>query len=379
MYSSGDAEKDAYVRDLFDKNYRQVVRLTLNEGEETELVLTSDDVVQGSLTIDRTVVTRDVLEIGTAVAAELAVKIRNRDGQFDDVNFEGMEAKVEVGVKKWDAYVWENAQIEYIPMGYFTVDTATRQRFSIAIKATDRMSSLLDVHVDWSAIGGGTNKTVGALLTAVCTACDVVLGTPASSLLNNTIYINYLTGDTDALVYRNLIQWIATISGTCAYFGRDGKLYFGWINSTTYEAPASRRYKSTFAYNEITLTGMLYTSSDSLRFEIGNVYQYPLELPQAGIIQDRDIYPGDADFEDFLWSIATEFVNYTYLPFTASVKPAPYLDPLDQVTVVDSGGTSHIAPLTSITYRANAATAIESCGKSLRERQKDLSWEWFPR
>ena len=91
------------VIDLFNKNYRQVIRITF-KGKYEQFVITENRVIQGGLTIDRYSVSGTKIEIASAVAAELTLKLKNDDGKYDNVVFEGAELFVEIGIKKWDAH-----------------------------------------------------------------------------------------------------------------------------------------------------------------------------------------------------------------------------------------------------------------------------------
>ena len=91
------------------------------------------------------------IEIGSVIASELTLVLDNSDGKYDDVVFEGAELFVRVGVKKWDAKTWENADFHFVPFGYFTVDETPRKLRSITLSALDRMM-LFDKKVDNSLL-----------------------------------------------------------------------------------------------------------------------------------------------------------------------------------------------------------------------------------
>ena len=132
--------------DLFNKDYRQVVRIHFSKGD-TAFDITEADIIQGGMTIDRYCVSGSKIEVGSAVAAELTLRLRNYDGKFDAVSFEGATLTVEVGIKKWDALAWEKAQLHWVPCGQFIIDTPPRTLDTISISALDRMV-LFDKEVD---------------------------------------------------------------------------------------------------------------------------------------------------------------------------------------------------------------------------------------
>ena len=76
------------VKDLFLQNYRQIVRATFDhvrpDGTTTEIVLSERDMVQNTFVWDRYCTSGDMLEIGSACAAEIEFTLRNTDGFFLD-------------------------------------------------------------------------------------------------------------------------------------------------------------------------------------------------------------------------------------------------------------------------------------------------------
>ena len=138
------------VKNLFNKNYIQVADITVN-GVNESFSVAENEIVQGSLSIDRYSVSNSKIEVGSAVAAELTLKLKNDDGKYDNTVFEGAEVFVKIGIKKWDAHRWENAVIHWIPCGYFTIDEPPRALSTITISALDRMI-LFDKTVDISKL-----------------------------------------------------------------------------------------------------------------------------------------------------------------------------------------------------------------------------------
>ena len=110
---------------LFRKCYRQTILIKVF-GIDGLTELTEADILENGLTVDRYCFSSGKLEIGSAVASELSVKLDNHLGKFDTVDFDGAVFSVSVGIKKWDAKQWENAALYHIPLGIFTVDDITR-------------------------------------------------------------------------------------------------------------------------------------------------------------------------------------------------------------------------------------------------------------
>ena len=283
------------VLDLFTTQHRQIVDITFNGVAETK-TLTEKDVIQGGLSIDRYCVSGSRIEIGSAVAAELSLTLDNTDGKFNDTTFEGAELFINVGTKKWEARKWENAVEHFIPMGYFTVDNSPRKLSHITLSALDRM-----VHFDKDVEPEKLSfpMTVGNLLEQICNICNVELATDILTLINQDYVINeYPQGDD--LIYRQLLMWIAEITGTCAYIDWEGKLRLEWyktessarIDATTHKCPVSLQFDAREAlyyaetelaagtYNFTIVTQPWYTADN------GKTFQFTLTkpVPQGGQI-----------------------------------------------------------------------------------------------
>ena len=205
------------VKNLFNKNYIQVADITVN-GVNESFSVAENEIVQGSLSIDRYSVSNSKIEVGSAVAAELTLKLKNDDGKYDNTVFEGAEVFVKIGIKKWDAHRWENAVIHWIPCGYFTIDEPPRALSTITISALDRMI-LFDKTVDISKLS--FPMTVADLLNKICTICGVTLATDITRLPNKDYQITAYPEGQD-LTYRTLLQWCAALTGTCAFMNYDG-------------------------------------------------------------------------------------------------------------------------------------------------------------
>ena len=227
-----------YVKKLYKENYRQVVEIIFH-GKNRTFTLTESDIRQGGLSIDRYCVSNTKIEIGSAVAAELTLTLENTDDRFADEVFEDAELEVKIGIKKWDAGKWEKAKVEWIPCGFFTIDDPPRKLTSITLSALDRM-----VKFDANIAGDIFPTTVKNLVELCCTRCGVPLYTDIGKLPNSDYMITYSPEEDEELTYRQLIQWAAQITGTCAYIDWNGKLRLEWYSDTGINITPSDRYSS---------------------------------------------------------------------------------------------------------------------------------------
>lgn len=344
------------VKALFEAEQRQVLRITGTDANNNSISITEADIMENGFGIDRCCCTGTKLEIGTAIAAELTLKLDNRQGQFNGIAFEGAELFVEVGIADWTQ---TTPTVTYIPMGYFTPDQQPRNSSVISINALDRMTKF-----DQEADGASFTfpYTVSALVSRVCSLCGVTLNTDLTTLPNYDLSIAAIPSIQQTITYRNLIQWCAGIMGTSAWMGWDGQLRFSWYsNSTGYDANPSNRFTSDRAENDIEITGVTYTNTQDVTIVSGTA-DYALDLTGN--------YLAANGVATILPAINNVVNGFTYRPFTASVITAPYLWPMDAVTFTDADNTSHNTVLTNVHYSLNGITEIAGNGETAQTNSR---------
>ena len=152
--------------------------------------------------------------------------------------------------------------------------------------------------------------------------------------------------ESDGLTYRRIIQWIAEISGTCAYIDWDGKLCFGWYDDNDFSLSPSERYSSDMYEQDITITGVQITDEDDNTFLAGTD-DYAFNIENNGLIQDKQT--------EIATAIYNKVAGFTYRPYTCTCKPLPYVYPLDGVSYTDKNGVKHNSIVTGVTFKMNAS------------------------
>lgn len=353
----------------FNEGNKQTALIEVTAGSKT-FTITDADIIQGGLKIDRYCVTNSKIEIGSAVASELSLKLRNYDGKFNDVSFEGAVLNVKIGIKL--SSVLEGAtlgkgilgrmilgsassdqDVAYVPCGLFIVDTPPRKLSTISISALDYMV-LFDREVNASALSFPIH--VDALIQKICSICNVALATDVSVLPNHYFSIGGLPDTNQKLTYRQLLQWCAQLTGTCAFMDGSGRLVLKWYEQTGVIITASERYSSDMLENDITITG--FTCDDGK----GNTYlsgtaDYTLDLSDCGFLTNA--------YEGVLKELQTARGGFTYRPYSATIKSAPYLFPLDMIRYKDKDGVVHDTIVTNVTLALNCNTAISGAGETV--------------
>lgn len=347
------------VKNLFNKNYIQVADITVN-GVNESFSVAENEIVQGSLSIDRYSVSNSKIEVGSAVAAELTLKLKNDDGKYDNTVFEGAEVFVKIGIKKWDAHRWENAVIHWIPCGYFTIDEPPRALSTITISALDRMI-LFDKTVDISKLS--FPMTVADLLDKICTICGVTMATDITRLPNKDYQITAYPEGQD-LTYRTLLQWCAALTGTCAFMNYDGNLELKWYEQTDLTISPSERYNSDMQENDVAITGIYFKDAANTEY-IAGTDDYCLDLSSNGLLQDN--------VQVVLDTLYVSLKGFSYRPYTATIKSAPYIYPMDMIHYEDAKGEVHDTIITNVTFGMNLSTSIAGKGETTQKQKYSQS------
>ena len=369
------------VKALFDNENRQVLRITGIDKNGTPITITEKNVMEGGFNVDRYACNGERLEIGSAVAAELTLKLDNRYGTFTNTLFEGTELYVEIGIADWTQ---SDPVVYYIPCGYFTPDEQPRALSTITLHALDRMM-VFDKELDpvgdpskWVDASGNyivdkdSNNiifyppvsdfpcTVESLVKQCCDLFGVILGDSLTGKPNASYVVNSIQASQNAVTYRNVIQWCAALMGTNAYIDWEGKLRFAWYdNATGYVTTPANRFSSTVHENDISISGITYTDENEDVHLSGSEY-YALDLTGNLLIDSTTA-------DTALAALYSALHAFTYRPFTASVVSAPYLWPMDRVVFTDKDGTTHISSLTNVNITVNGSTAIAGKGETDRQ------------
>ena len=299
MYPISNALKEA-----FESNAKQYARITVGNT-----VIDNSRIRLGSFSVNRYALAEDTVVFGSCVAAEFNVTLENGDGAFSTGTFLGQEAFVEVGCDI-------SGTVTYVPLGYFKFDMVTAQASALKLSALDRMMAFeKTVNPTPYSVSG----TVSALIDTVCTACGVTRGT-FTLPVNGTVT---LSGEvSDVKTYRDVLRWIGEVTGTIAYIGYDGKLYFGWYSGTDdFSVDPTNRAQGSISDDATTITSVSIVQGEN--------------MVTAGtgakiVIRDNALIPlASATAQTIANNLYNHVNGFTYRTFEAGVHPMPHIAPLD--------------------------------------------------
>lgn len=341
------------AKGYFDSNKKQVINIRMDTENET-YTITENDIISGSFSIDRYSITGNRIEIGTACASECKFRIKNYSNQWDNVKFEGAVLYIRIGIADWENYT-DASDIVWIPCGYFTIDKPVKNASILSIEALDRMAKL-DKPVDWTYFQ--VTHTVSYLVSRICDICDVILanGSAIASMPNANYQVAF---DMSAeITYRNLLQAACMLLGACAFFNEDGQLVIKWYSATDVTINESKRYSHTIYENNIQITGVIYvddTDSNNPVEYISGTKGYCIDISDNPLVGD--------DIQDVVDALGAVLNGFTYRPYSAVIKPSPYLYPMDMITFVKNN-VSYTGIVSNITFGVNSNTSIEGKGET---------------
>lgn len=334
--------------ELFKNNKPQIARITVNPVAGESFTITESDILTGGFQLNRSSVSGNTIELGSVIASELTLNLDNYEGKFQNIQLEGAQLYVYIGVEKEESTA-DNPIYHTVPFGYFTVDEITKSQSAVFAAALDDMMKFdKTVSSDFSF-----NVTVGDMVINLCAKCGIMLASSISGLPNSDYEISSKP-EIDSLTYRQLLAWCCQIMGVCAFMNHEGKLVLKWYTQTDVQVTPGDRYSSSYDENTITVTG-IYFSNDEQSFLSGSD-EYAIDLTGNALISH--------DEQTVLNNIYNTVGNFTYMPFTAEIDSAPHLEPLDIIGFVDMNGTNHISAITDWTYSLNKNTVIAGQGES---------------
>lgn len=362
----------AVAKDALDQCVYQEATVYVKNGSTTELTIKNNRILEGGFVVDRYTTKSNSLEMGTAISAELSLRLNNHDGLYDETAFIG---------KTLVAYVWfmgTNGYRQSIPVGVFTVVDQTNQRGMVTLMAYDNLA-LMDKPFNVSQFT--PYMTVHDLAWLAIRQSGLTPYDSIYSLPNGNKYIVKMPRMDGVVTRRNVLMWCAGMVGRCVFADGYGHILFRWYDTPAtvdegddiFVTTESNRYSSEYSEQSgvVTIDGISYTDGASNDYYAGNYSHQSVSLtgnPLLGVFSTtnsgkfsaRNVVPA---LQLILNDILDSSGNYpTFIVFSASVKPAPYLWPMDPVQFsYDAGGGltgTFDTSITHTTYVLNGATQI---------------------
>lgn len=314
----------------------------------------------------------DNFEIGTATMATAKIKILNKNVAAG-YNFEGKEAKAEIGV------TLSNGNIEYIPLGYFTIEKGKcTNGFDTTLSTVDRMYKFETPYV--------CSLTFPATLLQVaqdiCNEADVDFTN--TSFVNSDYVIQNKPSFKDNLTCRKAIMAVAELAAGYARINRDGKLEIinanasannavNYASSNTYISSDNWIIADELIDGVIEISRDNYISMDNKELPINKIDSVIIGKSSRGsgdnpiTIDQNNIFLQEP--EKVIDNIYNSLNGFSYYPVNMTWQGNPAIDCGDKLTILGNNGSRFNTILTSrnLSFNGGLSEEYKAVGKSSTE------------
>jgi len=329
------------------------------------LNLTDKDIVSGSLTYTESSQAGEDFTIGGTVASDIEFTILNKP-EYADIEFMGATVLVSIGLELIQGmgltyedlkqYTYEQLKQftygqlrddiwEHVPLGIFNIDDVNKQRNTIQIKAIDNM---INLDKPYSLSQLGYPATLFQIYVDICNICDVMVGTID---FPNKDYVvqEKPVGDYSC---RDILGYIAELSGTFARMNRSGALELTWYKPTGLILTPTNRFNFKPRDDKIRITGVMATVDDTTY--LAGTDEYAVDLTENPLLQ--------GDYETVLLNIYNNIKDTEFTPFESNWQGNPAIQAGDMITQIDRDGKVFPTLVTSSTYKYRGSSTLKAEG-----------------
>lgn len=188
----------------------------------TNLTVYDTEIAENGIKLEDSVSQRGSFTVGSAIIGQLTLTLNNLDGRFDKYDFTGAIIRLSIGLEL-------DERIEMLNKGIYFVDDMKSIGSTIILTALDNMSRFdtpfKDVPIEFPT-------TTLNILQSVCNYCGIPLATV--DFMNNDLEIDERPADR-ALTCREIVSYIAQISGSFARINVNGALELKWYDVSAFE------------------------------------------------------------------------------------------------------------------------------------------------
>ena len=259
-------------------------------------------------------------------------------------------------------------------VGLFTTEKPTRSSaHRYKITAYDRVSWLDKDLSKWLSDLSGWPYDIYTLAGMVCEACGLTLATQA--IPNGDFLVQHCPSVSGRITGRQLLKWVAEISGRFVTASKDGEIVFGWYENTGVTiAPSGGNYyfSGSLSYEDYQVEQV-----DAVKLRLSD--SGTGTLWPAGEAENPYIISGNrlitnitAAPENVLDVMLSTIRTVQYVPCKVSVPASYGIHAGDMITVVDKNGVSFSTCVMKAT-RDGQKTALESTGSARRNSSENMN------
>lgn len=322
--------------------------LTLNDS--TTVSLSDASFLDGSLTVSNQCSEGSEIKLGGVYVGQLDCTLLKPG--FSRSLLRGATISLSAGLLTVDG--WED-----VPLGVWTVGSATWSRAGVAITAYDAMS-LLDA--DCSATAADAEPY--DLLSKACDACGVTLSDSRDRIrsLPNGAGTYNLSADNDIDSWRDWVSWVAQLLGGFATIDRSGGLHVGsyGTDSVIDLSDTMRTSDSTVEDYETRYTGM------SVVWQTDSTTRYYSVSPDDGLTYDLGTNPwlqsSDTGRDTHMTELVSAFSLVESTPMGVTIPGIPFLDLGDMVTLTGGLGLDARSNVMNVSWTPHKGVTLTAYG-----------------
>ena len=362
MYKVSEAYKAASLKSSRESSIEGFIELS----EKNKIAFSSNEILNGSLSIDNAAVSGQELNLGTVYTGKMQITIKLNIDRYQLYNKKiSLTYYLKIGDK------WEK-----VPLGEFYISEAKRNGKYIAISAYDGM---LNFDEDCDEITSGRPYS---LIAQCCEKCgmemeqteeeidalspfEIVLVKEDGVEVEKEQPLKYgLPSDGSVSTYRAILSQVATILGGFFIIGRTGKLKFMKFGEDTGVVIKDAIRKGAEIYDYQCEYSGVRAVLDNEEYIVGNSDKIVLDIGNLGILKNGLIETKQKTVEH----IYNQIKDLSYTPGSITYIGDPALDLGDIVTLegydADPEGTKML--ITSYNWNFHGNHKLQAVGKNIK-------------
>ena len=341
-----------------NEGYRTIVKM-----ESGSLVISENEIIQNTFTIDCSMTEAEGFQIGTAISDEVHVTLANTDGRYSS-KLIGVEFDLKLAALPIDGSVSRD-NVTWDTIGtYIVMDADTSFTDKIALTLNDRMV-LFDKKVPYGTFG--IAATLFQHLQNACQACGVGLSVTADeqAFLEAITVASRSYTIYDDMSYRDMIRFMAELMWESAYINASGNLAFRHIGASSVTSTPQNRFDSKIS-ESVTIGPLRVTDlAGNVTYTYGEGDGQEIDITETNNRLVRMIGTTLlAEYYGTLTVPGASVIGTEYYPMTITSMPFYEAEPGDMMVYTKADGTTVNGIITSIGYVVNGACGITSSGKS---------------
>ncbi|MEK5038970.1 hypothetical protein [Sporosarcina sp. FSL K6-3457] len=274
-----------------------------------------------SCNIEESILTGEDFKFGSATAATIDLTLLNMDDSLTAKSFEGKEVHVEIGAML-DKF---HQPFEYVSMGYFLVDQASKEKSTIQLSGFDKMILFEQPYV--TSLTYPT--TLKQILQEICTLAGVPLKT--TSFVNDDYMVSNAP-DLDGVTLRMALEYVSELACGFARVNRDNQLEIVTLSESGVTIDKSNYYAMNLSEYEYGPIDYVVINNEGIIEDIGE---------GTSILEIKDNIFTFNEKGNLLTNIYNRVKSFRFKPFTATWQGNVLTAPGDMIDVSYKAGETY--------------------------------------